>query len=343
MIVELLKKEDEKLWDEFVKQNDDATFFHQIGWKQLVENVYRYRPFYLMARDSGSGTISGILPLFLIDSFVGGRRLISLPFSVLGGLCCVTKVAERMLIEKAVELSRELNVRYLELRQTKRSEGPFQTSERYVNFVLRLDSDPDEYFKMLRPDIRRCLRRAKENDLEIRIDSGQIEDFYRIYSIGQRNFGTPVESFRWIEGLFDTFPENHLIATVSYRNRIILAKIIRKYRDEVSPLLSYGLKEFRNLYAEHLLLWHLIEQAYREGYRRFVFGRSIPSSGTFSFKIGWRAEPMQLYYQYYLHRARGVMDMSQEGRKRRMFARIWRKMPLTITNSVGPIIRRWYP
>ena len=40
---------DAPAWDAFVQRCPDATFFHRIGWRDIIEDVFRHRTHYLIA------------------------------------------------------------------------------------------------------------------------------------------------------------------------------------------------------------------------------------------------------------------------------------------------------
>ena len=46
-----LKKSDEREWDGFVMKSKDSTFYHQIGWKNVVEKTYGHKPINLIAKE----------------------------------------------------------------------------------------------------------------------------------------------------------------------------------------------------------------------------------------------------------------------------------------------------
>ncbi len=62
-----LKNTDEKSWDEYVLNHPDSTFYHQTGWKRVVEKSYGHKPYYLLAKDDG--VIKGVLPLFFMNGW----------------------------------------------------------------------------------------------------------------------------------------------------------------------------------------------------------------------------------------------------------------------------------
>ncbi len=71
-------------WDEFVQAHPRSSPFHLLAWKRTIEESFRYRPYYLVAR--GGGRVRAVLPLFLVRNPLLGKALISSPFAVYGGI-----------------------------------------------------------------------------------------------------------------------------------------------------------------------------------------------------------------------------------------------------------------
>ncbi|MFX0195086.1 MAG: FemAB family XrtA/PEP-CTERM system-associated protein [Candidatus Hodarchaeota archaeon] len=342
MIIEKLRENDEKAWEDFVVKSKEATFFHQIGWKKVVEKVYgdRLKAIYLIAEDRGK--FRGILPLFLCNNWPFGRKLISLPLASCGGCCTDSEAADVMLINKAIELANAFDVDYLELRNIDEKKGDFLTNKAYLTLVLDLDPAPENLWSGFRETTRRYIRKATRNNLEVTIATKDIGDFYKIYSQNQRNLGTPVQSYRWIKSVFFDFPGHHAIARVRYQGKTIAAIFLRTFRDQMMYVFGASLPEYRNLYPNYILFWKILQDACKRGFKQFDFGRSLQNSGSYFFKVGWGAKPEQYYYQYYLNRANNIPDTSQANSKRIMFAKLWKRLPLPMANTLGPMIRRYY-
>ena len=70
-----LEKEDKESWDSYVHKSHTSTFYHQIGWRSVVEKTYKHKPIYLIVKEDGE--IKGVLPLFLIKNifFPASRNL----------------------------------------------------------------------------------------------------------------------------------------------------------------------------------------------------------------------------------------------------------------------------
>jgi serine/alanine adding enzyme len=103
-----LQKEDEKAWDSYIYNSNISTFYHQIGWKSVVEKTYKHKPIYLIAKEDGE--IRGVLPLFLMKSMIFGKKLVSVPFAPYGGACADNGIIEKALIEEAKRITEECSV-----------------------------------------------------------------------------------------------------------------------------------------------------------------------------------------------------------------------------------------
>jgi hypothetical protein len=83
-----------------------------------------------------------------------------------------------------------------------------------------------------------------------------------------------------------------------------------------------------------------MRRASERGVRIFDYGRSKDGTGSFHFKKNWGFAPEPLPYQYRLVRAREVPNVSPANPKYRLLVGVWRRVPLTVSNWVGPWIAR---
>jgi hypothetical protein len=58
-------------WDDFVQAHPRSSPFHLLAWKRTIEESFRYRPYYLVAR--GGDRIRAVLPLFLVRNPLLGK------------------------------------------------------------------------------------------------------------------------------------------------------------------------------------------------------------------------------------------------------------------------------
>ena len=106
-----LKDGDEKAWDEYVLQHPDSTFYHQIGWKNVVEKSYGHKSYYLLAKEDGE--IKGVLPLFFMKSMFFGRKFVSIPFAPYGGVIADSSSVEDLLMNCGLKFAEENNANYI--------------------------------------------------------------------------------------------------------------------------------------------------------------------------------------------------------------------------------------
>lgn len=85
----------------------------------------------------------------------------------------------------------------------------------------------------------------------------------------------------------------------------------------------------------------LQEYGVEKGYKLFDFGRSRKDAGTYHFKINQGFEPMQLYYQYYLHKAKRIPEISPSNKSFNLAKKIWSHLPLCITKFLGPKVFKY--
>lgn len=330
-------------WDHFVESREEAGFHHRIGWKRFIEKVYgqRLHPIYLMAYNSD---IEAVLPLFIYRHRFFSNKMVSIPFSTNGGCLSRSKDAEIQITQKAIELTRKYNLDYLELRNQKTcSINDLTTADNYYTLRLALEDKFDGLQKKFRTTTRRYIRRAQENDLEINLSSDDLEGFYHLYSLGSKNLGTPSLGKQYLKTLFHFFREYHQIATVHYKGQLISAVLLRTYKHSMSYVLGASIPEHRNMYPNYGLFASILAHCCAKGYQTFDFGRSIQSSGTYFFKLGWGATPVQYHYQYYLNKIKSVPNTSQDNPKRKKLTKLWKHIPLPIAEWIGPKIRRNYP
>jgi len=73
----------------------------------------------------------------------------------------------------------------------------------------------------------------------------------------------------------------------------------------------------------------------------YDFGRSIFEGGTYYFKKQWGAKPIGLTYQCYNLSHDNFMSKIQSPITYKLFPKIWSKIPIIITNNIGPLIRKY--
>lgn len=318
-------------WNEFVRGNEAGTFFHLAEWKNVLERSFRCQTFYLLSEEGGN--IKGVLPLALVKRPIFGPALISSPLSVYGGGLGACEELEQAAAKKA----EELGVQYLELR-TQESEGQeWPKSDRFFTFRRGLSKDHEENLKAIPRKQRAEVRKGIDANLQTNVNQ-DIDLFYKIYATSVRNLGTPVFPKKYLGSLIDVFGEDLEITTIAHDDKPLTSVLSFKYKDQILPYYGGGLPEARSHSAYPYMYWKVMEKATNENINVFDFGRSMKGSGAFSFKKNFGFEPTPLAYRYHLVKSNEMPDMDPDNPRNKMLTSAWKKLPLPIANTVGPIL-----
>ena len=325
-------------WDEYVDQCLEATFFHRIAWREIIEGVFRHRTHYRLAERNGH--IAGILPLAEVRSRLFGHALVSLPFCAYGGPAASDAEAERALIDSTAELARELRVEHLELRNraTRCAEWPRQ--DLYVTFRKELLPDVEGNMLAIPRKQRAMVRKGIQNRLRSEIDASE-QRFFALYADNVHRHGTPPFSKRYFSALRDAFGEScEVLIVVDAGGHPVSGVMSFYFKDEVLPYYAGDTAAARDLAANDFKYWELLRRACERGVRVFDYGRSKRGTGSFSFKKNWGFEPSPLSYEYKLLARDDVPQNNPSNPKYRALIALWRRLPKPVANRVGPMLVR---
>jgi FemAB-related protein (PEP-CTERM system-associated) len=337
MEIKTLDEAREADWDAFVEGAPMATFFHKAGWKTVIERAYGHSTYFLYAEEAGE--IIGILPVGHIKSRLFGNSLVSNPFCVYGGAVAASDDVRRALEQFAVELGRELQVDYLELRNREASGSGRPTKGLYVTFRKSLDPDPENNLSAVPRKQRAMIRKGISAGLKSVRDPG-VDRLYDAYAESVRNLGTPVFPKRYFEILKAVFGNSCEILSVEHGGKVVASVMNFYFRNEVLPYYGGGTDAARDLKANDFMYWEVMRRAVENGVRVFDYGRSKEGTGSYRFKTHWGFEPEPLHYEYELINARSVPDINPLNPKYRLFIAAWQKLPLPVSKIVGPLLSR---
>jgi FemAB-related protein (PEP-CTERM system-associated) len=329
-------------WDDFVASHPAATGYHLWGWRNVFERVFALRTEYLIAQRRSR--VVGVLPLVLFRSWLFGRFAVSLPFVNYGGVLANDAEAADALLARATELAREGRLAHVELRHRFRQFDALPFKQHKVAMTLALPSSVDEAWTRLDRKVRNQVRKAEKSGLVIESGGRElIPSFYRVFAHNMRDLGTPVYSRRLFEEVFEQFPDAARVFLVRHQQTIVAAGISYCHRDGVEVPWASSLAAYRAMCPNNLLYWRVIEWAIDNGIRSLDFGRSTPDEGTYHFKRQWGAIPQPLFWEYALLTTDALPDQSPKNPKFAGAIDLWKRLPLVVTNALGPRIVRAIP
>lgn len=332
--VRIARSADGPRWDEYVLRHMESGPYHLHAWQMSVLRAYRHRCFYLMAEDD-LGRLRGVFPLILVKPPFLRGRLVSQPFCDYGGFLVDDDAVGERLVTYLLELARlhdyAVDLRFRErVRILDRTPGLDLTSFK-SRTVLDLPSSSAELWQGFKSKLRSQVKKPSKEGLKFMMDSSSLEDaFYEVFARRMKELGSPVHSKTWISSVLEYYGERAHIGVVAHDDRNMGAGIILCCGDTVSIPWASTNHEYNSLSPNMLLYWGFLRYACDNGYRCFDFGRSTPGEGGYRFKEQWGGESRPLYW--YASHDVGIRELAEK---------IWSRLPLSVTNRLGPWIRRY--
>jgi len=154
--------------------------------------------------------------------------------------------------------------------------------------------------------------------------------------------GTPVYSFNFFQRIMEE-SSTSTILVVKNHDKVIAAGLLIPFKNTLYNPWTASNKDFLELAPNNLFYWECIRYCHENGLAHFDIGRSIWHSGTFNFKKNIGAVPKQLYYQYYLNKAKDMPGIDANNPRYRMCIKMWQRLPIWLTKMIGPGIIRYIP
>lgn len=337
MRVRPYQSSDDSAWQDFVNQHGDACLEHDIAWQRIFADTYGYGQRYLVLEDEGG--MAGVLPLFSVQVWRMGRCLLSMPFLDCGGPLAASPAHWAHLLEAAKRLGEKESAAYVEMRMLEQAGDGVPTRTDKAKLVLDLAQDAESVWKGLPSVVRNRVRKARKGGLTVKWGGGeQLDAFHRVYARNMRDLGSPAPPPRLFSNTLRHFGERARLITV-WRDQTAVAGAVwlRIGSTAYVPWVS-ALRPYFSLAPNDLLYWQAVEMACDAGCRRFDFGRSTIDSGPYRFKLKWGARALQLYWHYYCRDGVKAPSGFAEDRGLRLAATLWRRLPVGLTNLLGPRI-----
>ncbi len=365
--------QDRQAWDSYAAGHPESTHCHLSGWKDVIENTYGHKTFYLLAEEDAK--IVGVLPLVHVRTPFWGTILCSMPFLNYGGILSDSPQAAQGLLQETVRLASHLGARKIELRQAfplacqvSSLPAPVTEREHKVRMVLPLSGSAEAFFGSLKSKLKSQIRRPLKEGMIAKLGGEDlVDDFYTVFARNMRDLGSPVHSAKLFRQIFQHLdagtcpsvqpsgkacsefgpadrPATVRIAVIYHSDGPVAAGLVVAFKEAVEIPWASSLRPYNRFSPNMLLYWCLIEFALKGGYRQFDFGRSTPDEGTYRFKEQWGAGPRPLHwYVIGSPQDAGRMLSGSDSKVRGWAAALWSKLPLSAANWIGPRIRGAIP
>jgi FemAB-related protein (PEP-CTERM system-associated) len=330
---------DRSAWTRFVQSCPEASFFHRIEWRDLLEDFFRHRAHYLVAERGEH--IVGVLPLAEVKSLVFGHALVSLPFAEHAGVAVSDPAAVAPLHAAARDLAMSLGVQHLELRNLTRREPEWPEQDLYVSFRKPISRNEEDNVRAVSKNRRQMARRAVKRGLTVEFDA-DTRRFFQLYSDSMQRHGTPPFPRRYFDELLRVFGRDAEVMTVvDHRGRPLSTVLSFYFRDESLPYYGGDVAAAREVDANDFRVWELIRRAWQRRVRLLDLGRSKRGTGAYEFKHHWGFTPHPLHYEYALLKRDSVPQNNPTNPKFSAPIAVWKRLPRPVVNWLGPHIVRF--
>ncbi len=292
-----------------------------------VTNTFRTEGYYLYCTEGER--LTGISTSFERMNPFASRTLSSIP----GGFWAEDEKSERLLWDALLDIVATRKLNAFELKDL---HGPLFTRPTRINAyraVRRLVPGQDlmsTYSKNIRRDIRAAVKYGLRME-----ESAKVEPFYTVWAHHMRDLGTPPLSLGFFKNLQDAFGGNSKIFLVKRNAETIGGAFILYNRNYATDLYLSSLRSHFK-YLPNVFLYHeMMSWAARNGIGFFDLGRSQPAGTNEKFKLRFGAELLPLYSCPGLEKTYPAWM--------RLFPIIWKRIPISVSNRLGPSIRRYRP
>lgn len=329
-------------WVELVRSHPRASVFHSTNWLKALRTAYDYEPVVITTSPPGS-TLSNGLVFCRINSWLTGRRLVSLPFSDhCEPLVSSLEECDDLLI-RTTRCVDKGKWKYIEARPKAfkpSSNAGFGRGHTYCFHSVDLRRSLQELFSSFHKDcVQRKIRRAEREDLKYEDGTSDelLSKFYILHTETRRRHYLPPQPLTWFRGLVTAFG-NKLKIRVASKNDVPVASILTLSHNRTMTY-KYGCSEARshNLGGMALLFWRTIQEAKNNGFEELEMGRSdLDNPGLIAFKEHWGATKTELAYWIYPHRPQAHFGSWQ----RRLARSIVSASPNIALKTVGKLLYR---
>ncbi|MFB0611567.1 FemAB family XrtA/PEP-CTERM system-associated protein [Aurantiacibacter poecillastricola] len=336
-LVDLRQPDEAARIEGFVAEHGGSVF-HRPAWLLAIEAGTGQRARGLLAEKAGQ--ITGWLPLNEIHSPLFGRMLASSGFAVEGGVLANSQATALILLAAACELAQRLSCPTIELRGGPAGEGWQVRTDSHCGFIEALAADDDAQLKAIPRKQRAEVRKGLKSDLTIHVGTAPRDrhEHYAVYAESVRNLGTPVFPRSLFDAVLDSLDAD--ILTIRHQHKPVASVLSLYHGGAVMPYWGGGTWEARALRANDRMYYELMMHARQRGCTRFDFGRSKTGSGAWYFKKNWGFAPQPLSYASWTAPGHEARDADPTSAKHQSQIALWKRLPLLVTNRIGPMVAR---
>ncbi|MGD1018611.1 MAG: GNAT family N-acetyltransferase [Verrucomicrobiia bacterium] len=334
--VRLVNPLEDSSWDDGLVGSPHPSFFHSSAWASVLHDVYGYTPVYFVVRDAGR--FRCLLPIMEVDSWLTGRRGVSLPFTDDCDPVCTDPPAFHGLLEEAMRHAGARGWKYMECHGGRALWPGATASTCYYGHRLGLVDNEDVLFANVDGAVRRAIRKARKSGVTVEIaqDLAAVRTFYGLHCETRKKHGLPPQPFRFFHGIHQhILSRDRGFVVLARQGRMAVAGAVF-FHIANKAIYKFGASDdrFQHLRANNLVMWEAIHWYATHGFDELDFGRtSLDNEGLRSFKLGWGTQERRIEYARYDRRRGGFVTVPDEAFG--WHNRVFRALPGPVSRCVG--------
>jgi hypothetical protein len=330
----------DRRWDEFLETHPDASIFHTQGWLRALQLTYGYTPVAITTSAPGNPLLNG-LPFCRVNSWITGRRLVSVPFADhCAPLVSDSEQLTSLLLYLQEKADRE-KWSYVEIRPRESvpgAETEFGHDKEFLFHRLCLSPTLEEIFRNFHRDcVQRKIQRAEREQLIYQEGTSisLLGNFYHLMSITRRRHGLPPQPAAWFRNLVTCLDRRVKIRIAFKHGKPIASILTIRYKNTM--VYKYGCSDqrYNNLGGTQLLFWKAICEAKKHNITEFDMGRcDCYDLGLATFKERWGATRTAAAY---IRHPSWKASPSRVGKPGRFNLYLWSHIPERLLTAAGEL------
>ena len=330
-------------WPDLVARHPRSSIYHSVPWLQALKRSYGYSPVAYTTSPPGSKLSNGLV-FCRVESWLTGRRLVSLPFSDHCDPLVGSEGEFAELIRVLLRIFQNEGWSYVELRpRTAFAQVPrgLQPDQQYCFHSLDLTCGVKDLFSSMHKDcIQRKIKRADKERLEYQEGRSPelLAIFYRLFIKLRQKHGLPPQPFRWFLNLAENLGATMQVRVAMHMGRPASSIITVIRRDTVTYKYGCSDPELSKTGANPWLFWKVIQEAKSLGLRELDLGRSDwnnPGLIAFKDRLGAKRNPVT-YWRF--PKPQGMADALASGRLQWLATRLFQHTPCSLLATLGRLL-----
>ncbi len=271
---------DERSWEQFLTRQPHTPFLQSWAWGEFNDRLgLSHHRFGIYQGGNLRGVCQALLGRRKLGSFIYVPRGPVLDFADRGVLRAVGEYLKKFAAKESVDYLRvdppaEAGEEVAELLREIGFRKSLATSQAGgTTLILDLALSEEELLAQMRKTTRYLIRNGEGLGIGIHrtADPVRMEEFHRLMGLTSRRQGFVPHSRNYLQTQFETLAPRRIAELVlaEYQGEILSAAITFLYGDTVTYV--HGASVRSEVPASYVLLWEIIKEAKKDGYRYFDF------------------------------------------------------------------------